>query len=150
MVSVKRSELVSRVETAANLGFLIAIPAMLLTAGVAVQFPGWLSFAQFTASLGLLALALGTFKRHRTAAVGQVVVFTGIGGYILIEELRAVLAAPAPPLTSLLTIGLVIGIGFLVVRGARAVFVLHAVKHHPIPRESRYTFRPTTETVIIR
>lgn len=150
MVSVKRSELVSRVETAANLGFLVAIPAMLLTAGVAVQFPGWLTFAQFAASLGLLALALGTFKRHRMAAVGQVVAFAGIGGYILVEELRSVLAAPEAPVTSLLVMGLVAGLGFLLVRGARAVFVLQAVKHHPIPRESRYTFRPTTETVVIR
>jgi hypothetical protein len=150
MVSVKRSELVSRVETAANLGFLVAIPAMLLTAGVAMQFPGWLTLGQFAASLGLLGLAIGTFKRHRSAAVGQVVVFAGLGGYILVEELRSVLAEPAQRPASLLVIGLVVGLGFLLVRGARAVFVLHAVKQHPIPRESRYAFRPTTETVVIR
>lgn len=150
MVSVKRSELVSRVETAANLGFLVAIPAMLLTGGVAVEFPGWLTFAQFAASVGLLALAFGTFKRIRTAAVGQVVVFAGIGGYILVAELRALLSAPETRVASLLVCLLVIGLGFLLVRGARAVMVLHAVKHHPIPRESRYSFRPTTETVVIR
>lgn len=150
MVSVKRSELVSRAETAANLGFLVAIPAMLLTAGVAVQFPGWLTFGQFAASLGLLALAIGTFKRRRTAAVGQVVAFAGIGGYILVQELRTLLGSPERPVTSLLVVLLLLGLGFLLVRGARAVFVLHAVKHHPIPRESRYTFRPTTETVVIR
>lgn len=150
MVSVKRSELVSRAETAANLGFVVAIPAMLLTAGVAVEFPGWLTFAQFAASLGLLGLAVGTFKRRRMAAVGQVVVFAGIGGYVLVQELRTFFAGPDRPMTSVLVVLLLLGLGFLLVRGARAVFVLHAVKHHPIPRESRYAFRPTTETVVIR
>lgn len=146
MVTVKRSELVSRVETAANLGFLVSIPAMLLTAGVAVELPGWLTFGQFAASIVLLALAIGTFKRSRIAAVGQVVAFAVAAGVVVTEDLRGILTDPHVPLVTLLMVGL----GFLLVRGARAVFVLHAVKHHPIPRESRYTFRPTTETVVIR
>lgn len=146
MVSVKRSELVSRVETAANLGFLVSIPAMLLTAGVAVELPSWESFGQFAASALLLALAFGTFKRSRLAAVGQVAAFSAAAPLMVIEELRGILAEPRVPLVTLLLLGL----GFLLVRGARAVFVLHAVKQHPIPRESRYTFRPTTETVVIR
>lgn len=146
MVSVKRSELVSRVETAANLGFLVSIPAMLLTAGVAVELPGWLTFGQFVAAIVLLVLAIGTFKRSRIAAVGQVVAFAFAAGVVVTEDLRDILADPHVPLVTLLMVGL----GFLLIRGARAVFVLHAVKHHPIPRESRYTFRPTTETVVIR
>ena len=146
MVSVKRSELVSRVETAANLGFLVSIPAMLLTAGVAVELPGWLTFGQFAAAIVLLVLAIGTFKRSRLAALGQVIAFALAAGYVVTEDLRNILAEPHVPLVTLLMVGL----GFLLIRGARAVFVLHAVKHHPIPRESRYTFRPTTETVVIR
>lgn len=146
MVTVKRSELVSRVETAANLGFLVSIPAMLLTAGVAVELPGWLTFGQFAAAIVLLVLAIGTFKRSRIAAVGQVVAFAFAAGVVVTEDLRGILAEPHVPLVTLLMVGL----GFLLIRGARAVFVLHAVKQHPIPRESRYTFRPTTETVVIR
>ena len=146
MVSVKRSELVSRVETAANLGFLVAIPALLLTAGVAVELPSLFSLTQFAAALLLLALAVGTFKRVRFAAVGQVAVFTAAASFFVYQDLRAMAEEPHVPLVSLL----LVGIAFLLVRGARAVYVLHAVKHHPIPRESRYTFRPTTETVVIR
>jgi hypothetical protein len=145
MVSVKRSELVSRVETAANLGFLFSIPAVLLTAGVAAEFPNWANFAQLVAALALLALAVGTFKRIRSAAVAQVVVFVIAGGFVAAEEMQVMLVQPRVPLITMLLVGL----GFLLVRGARAVFVLHAVKHRPIPAESRYSFRPTTETVII-
>lgn len=146
MVSVKRSELVARVETAANLGFLVAIPAMLLTAGVLIEMPSLFSISQFAAALVLLALAIGTFKRNRIAAVGQCVAFALGASFFIYQDLRGILAEPGVPVVSVLLVGL----GFLLVRGARAVFVLHAVKHHPIPRESRYTFRPTSETVVIR
>lgn len=146
MVSVKRSELVARVETAANLGFLVAIPAMLLTAGVVVEMPGLFSVSQFAGALVLLALAIGTFKRNRIAAVGQVAAFTLGAGFFIYQDLRGLFTEPRVPVVTLLLLGL----GFLLVRGAQAVFVLHAVKHHPIARESRYTFRPTSETVVIR
>lgn len=146
MVSVKRADLVSRVETAANLGFLVAIPALLLTAGVVARLPDWFSFMQFGASAALFAMAIGTFKRHRVAAVGQVVVFAAGASFFVYQDLHEMVAEPHLPLVTLL----LLGIGFLLVRGARAVHVLHAVKRHPIPRESRYAFRPTTETVIIR
>lgn len=146
MVSIPRTELEARVETAANLGFICTVPAVVLTGGVAATTTDVVSVLQFVLAMLLFGLAVGTFKRKWVSATAQVVVFCAGSAPFVYHDVLATLERGRFPLVTLFLVGLC----FLLVRGARAAYLLHAVRRKPAPRSGKYVWRPTTESVIIR
>lgn len=145
MKKIKRNELVARVETAGNLGLVFAIPAVMLTGGVALEMRTADAYVQVAGAFVLLALAIATAKRIWSAAVGQAVALGAVGSIFMYEDVVGVVSDGGIPYLTLFMLALL----FLLVRGARAAWLLHAARSFPPRPDARVVFRPTSETIAI-